>query len=1672
MKKRIQALAEKFRKRLGEMKANHKTQFAVLSVSCVFILLAAMFVFILQMVPFHFSDSVSMQTVSYTEPEGIQADTLGFAVTAEKESTKGIALDSGFVITCDRDVDAAQLKEAIAISPKTDFTLEKREVGSYYLSAGSFNANQLVTISLVDEQGQNLKTAAFQTEQEFRIESVYPEDGMVEFEPNGGIEVKFTHSDIGLEDFKNNFTLSPAVKGSFEKHGASFCFIPTQPLEGGKTYSATIKAGIVSTVGGALNENRTFSFSVKAPTSVQLFGINGKITETFIPDDNPVVEVWAANGQLANQYAAEIYSYPTAESYAQALRKYAVTGIQNKSSYNNVAEKISTEGLTKYSSYTAKFENIRNSYNDYQFGYAALPDKLPEGWYLVSISSKTPGGIALQIQKFIQISSLSVFSASTQKDITFWINDTITGKSLQNAFISLEGWGLNGNTGTDGVLTLAKNQKSTGQYLLSVKSGSRQYVDLAYDSNAGRVKELRESYITLLYTDRNTYLPSDTVHVWGVVIPKNGAALPPDCKLQLTNDYNAGSSFLKSKSVNISSNGSFTAEIELEDLRSSGYEIVLKSGNATLESRYINVKSYVKPSYVMSLTTDNWFYVDSDTVPVKADIEASFYDGTPAEGLLMTAYLESMGKYTTFKLDKNGQSSILRLSGETYRNGWEPSTQSYIASVAELENTYQYNTSKTLTMFNRNVMLETEYKLESKKPIITLSTHKITTARLTEEPVWTNDQIRGDAIDTDVTVTATRYYTQETEEGTYYDFVHKKSFKKYSYKTIYDTPLIFKVRTKGGKLVFDQLPAREGIYHYNIGFYYKDIKGRDVNMSITVAGNSASENTYEYEKNSLKAYSFKSDTKGKFTLNGTVNLAVIGNDGLEGTGRAMMIANRENAVKVEVSGTAKFSLKPTAEMIPNFSVSGAYFDGKYVYPVSNRQYEYDFTERELKIDIKSDKTKYTNAEMAHLTVTVTKDGKPVNGVNLLISVVDEAAFDVDEYSWSSFELPSSFFRNDGYYSTCTYVSYLQHDMLSIQRGGNIGDVPVNPATAEGGSEGASSYAENGIRKNFVDTAAFVTAVTADGHADVDMLLPDNLTEWRVTVFGYDSTLNGGQAVSNLKVSRDFFVQPLISSQFIDGDDVVFSVRSYGDMAGTNKIKYTFILTGDAKKTKTASGNAKDNTSVSFGKLAQGNYTVTVQGKYGKYSDAVQLPFRVIGCGVEMQQSKTINLQDGLNINATRYPVTVSVYNADYLFYNELVNQMLWSGGRADEDFARAYAIDVVNKITGTEETNDVKQIVYRMVNSGIRPLEYSEVDPVLTARIVAALPEYFSGGMINYFNGLLTNRKTTREQCAAAYMALAALKQPVLFDLRAFAKEQTLSTTERLYVTAGLALIGDTANASAAYDQFIAPNLDSSKDKENNSLVAYDGKNDSLGSHSALSLTAASLLGKPQAEGLARYLFSINGKEDVYCSELINFCKHFRAVNTQKAAFSYVINGKTIEMTLNERESMQITLDKDQLPKANIKVISGNVGATVYYFGSPEAAVNTMSTSLKINKSVSSNGSVLIKVGDLVMITLRIDTSGMTEQASYSIDDYLPTGLRFLSMLEMYDGSNSRVYLNYKEEQRLNFGWYSAYASDGVTITYYAKAVLPGSYTFDSAYVRPNGGTEYAGSQKATIIIE
>ncbi len=1635
------------------------------------------------------------------------------SIKPQKYDDAGVALDSGFLISSTLTLSAQGLKKYLTAEPAFDFEISSGEGGFILKPQAPLTENTVYGFTLGSQDGRT-RTWAFQTRRPFSILSVSPVDNSQEVYTYASIEVITSHYGTDLTDY---LEINPPVAGNFTNAGGYTYFYPNEGFAPSTRYTVTIKKGLESPVGDILPEDYIFSFTTGKDSgksySNRTSGIFlwGEYAETFLSSDTPIVTVGAFDENRGKgapstvNTTVSVYRMSGSERYMEALNARAAFLKEGGSPESYMYQSDTLSHVVSFDTPIFRLDEYTEG------GYVVFPQTLSKGYYAVNVTGTLPNGASNTIQKLLQISDVSVFSQSVNGQTLVWLNDAASGESITGATVGvLEEGKLNpavsAQTGTDGTALLSTGKLEGGTLFAKVDADNEFVEPVIFSAQAE--PSLDEQYYSFLYKDREIYRPTDTVSFWGKVLPrKSGIETPKQLTARLTShrwdSYLEINEVIDEIPVAKDSSGTYSGAISFSDLAggASYFLEIVDEKETVYFTSYLNVGDFQKPLYDIAVEPGKLFYTANETVDMT--LSATFYNGTPAPGL----EFNNQNDGTIFSTDLSGVAVVKFNEDKRYfdsQASWQPQYLWAYFNGTGIENTYYYSSGKAL-VFPRSTMLRTQLVSEGFENRIVVKTNAIdTSAILSEQQVWENfpQNITGQALNIPVDVNVYRVDYIKTLTGTYLDPIAKLSEPIYQYDTKETLENRYTVNTLNGEVTLSDLPNPQSQeQYYRIEVSCKDADGRAVTESVHIGyyteyrQDPADWLTYRFTVDKAAAdsmsyygyYQYYDNYGASFGLGEQVGITLFENDlPMEKSGKVLYTLVQDSIMDKGVISTPKFSFTQELKHIPELYVRGAYFDGRHVYSVERCTIRYDAKDRTLSLKVAPDKESYRPGDKVTLTVSVAdQNGAPV-ATELSVGVVDEAVFAVAGQSVDPIEsLYNSIY---GHYRNETYTSYRHYSFKSWypETGGGKG----------GGGDGDS------MRSNFKDTAQFLTGKTdATGKTTLSFKLPDDLTSWRVTAVAVTDAAQAGVSLSNIAAKLPLFVSPLFSKTYIEGDDVLFAARAYGENL-TEGTPVTFTATvsggGGGKEDQTIPGEFGKLSNFNFGKLAAGEYKVVLGATAAEITDKVEYAFSVKKTGLEMPITHEIDAGGAANLAASKYPIWLGFYDKQYYEYINTLNSLSSArGNRVDQQIAAVVANSLMEKYSDNDDIIELyadKDLTvdfadYQNSNGGIRAYIYDYEDIVLTARVAVAAPELFDQrAIILALNRQLRGGAYAPSDTAAAIMGLAALKQPVLTDAKALLKNKdVLSDNGILYLILALAYLGDTDGAQAAFDANIAPKIESNEtwafyniksgqlnqattdDLSYSDYYANYGKGEQLtltttGANlrtTALVLLAAQQLGFDNTDAFLRYVRDNSAYDASTLLEQTAYLARFVPKNTDTAvvAFNRGLFPTTLE--LKKGGIRFVPFSKNQLVKSNITVKNGDVGIVASLVGTPDHLGSAPSGDITVTKTIRPESGSVLKAGELALIELTVTLGDNAPAGEYKLAEWVPSSLRYSNT---YLDKGIDMWLESQENQRLMITLYHAsedtFAMDGTRqrkntyrYSYLARCVMEGESTVDSTYV-------------------
>lgn len=212
-----------------------------------------------------------------------------------------------------------------------------------------------------------------------------------------------------------------------------------------------------------------------------------------------------------------------------------------------------------------------------------------------------------------------------------------------------------------------------------------------------------------------------------------------------------------------------------------------------------------------------------------------------------------------------------------------------------------------------------------------------------------------------------------------------------------------------------------------------------------------------------------------------------------------------------------------------------------------------------------------------------------------------------------------------------------------------GAEPESPA--EAGNGGGGQEAAVTVRKNFADTAYWNATVSPDkdGMAEIELDMPENLTTWKIKVWGMANGTKVGQGETEVITSKDLIIRLQAPRFFVEKDEVTLSAIVHNYLESAKEVKVALKLIGDNLEiiepgsvfqrkmqkgtlppsreqiqtqtiTVDSKGEARINWRVKV--LKEGETTIQMSAITDEESDAMEMKFPVLVHGIMKQVPQT------------------------------------------------------------------------------------------------------------------------------------------------------------------------------------------------------------------------------------------------------------------------------------------------------------------------------------------------------------------------------------------------------------------------------------------------------------------
>jgi len=1561
-----------------------------------------------------------------------------FDLQAVHQDATGISTNTAFKLFSRETVSVDFINQALKIHPQVAYAISEDEDGSFTIQPEDLlEKDRIYRVELTDASDDYIYKWAFQTKKDLTISGTIPGRQATYVPVKTGIEVIFSHS--GVENFSSVFSIEPQVNGSFTENGHAQIFVPDR-LEPNTTYKVTIEAGAkVKNSDLALAEDYVFSFTTEGSGRDQLVYFND-VVSTYTTSQTHFVSAYLSRQAESYLYDVSVYAFDSSLSFLEDLKQvdahYAYDSL-----YNDLPQQIPAY-LDLVSTFETSPREVRYGYMQY-YSFE-MPEPLDPGYYLVAVSYEDKS-----YYTYLQINDLLVYSSLFEDEGFAWVLDSKDQQGVSNATVTIDET-YTGKTREDGtaIMSYADDPSTYIHYgkvsapgyqdfiIRYVKRFNPYYMDHGPANDHMAFPAIPNQYFKYLFTDRSTYLPTDTLHLYGYVKPKVGHS--GNYTMSLYSTVN-GTYLLDEKSVTPTNTGTFTDHFSWQDLTPGWYVIYLTDDEDVVLRHEFHINEYTKPVYKVTGAFDKTHILAGDTITY--EVTSQFFEGGPVPEMTFDYYLnlgdQSSGRLTTAE---NGQAS------ETFRpslstDSWRPVHAGMEIYNATAEN-YPITSYADFVFLPKDRMLELSHSNET-IPELSIFAHTLEADNYRRDYDFTYEDLRGQPLDTQVSVNVTAVWYEQREIGQVYDYINKVNRK--TYESIRRTEVLDDrvYSLTNGQLVLQMPYATDEEKYYEVTVSMEDGHGGKIvertSFSYYRLPQSDPFANYHTLRTEGDQYQFKLQEEVAYYLDNSGRVETQPMDQL------LVLYLQDGLLHHEIKDTLSGSFEFVETYIPNILLQGVYASGGVLHKTfSTQPISYDYSEREIHIDVTTDKTDYGPGDEVTLSVTTTDaDGNPYPA-DVNISIVDEAYFNL--YAQTADLMGNLYSSIHGSGILTDYVS---------SDSGDFGRFGAD--MAEMGGESADYY----IRSEFKDTATFMTLSTdASGNGTVTFNLPDNLTAWRITYQGINDKMEGATGWFQINAKLPFHISTILSKYFLTGDVPSISLRVFGEEAVKDStVDYRVVLedaSGNLIHDVDQSGLVGAYTNVSFGSLKKGRYTITVYGTDGTHTDALQQSFEVIDSSVSFNHKQYYDLSLNTQFKPVLSPAEITFFNqSESSFYNALLDLRYTSGVRVDQQLATLEARRFIQQHFDPELHEWATSLnPYQNVDGGIRLLPYSDSNSFVSMQVAMLNPDHFNKEALRlYFRRVVEHPASNLNSVVNGYAGLAYLNESVLLDIYELMETTDLNHQHTLVLALALESIGDQRLAHALYQEVLE---ETTTDDPNQPVTIFDSPGDNYVATGLLTVLAGRLKDFDTGDSLFDYLYENPSEYALVNMEMLAYLMDRNIMSTeaiQALSGSVTLSYKDTEKTFDVFgfETATLTVSKEDLADMTLLSLTSDMGAYVYALSGADDLAENRVTDYSLRKSYSVNDQLQTSFNqsDLIKVTLSPTIQGDRPHV-YQITDFVPAGFRFIR------GDHDTGWFEQQEQKIIFYYWHH---DTSKPITYYMQAVLPGQYKADHTVITQMGET-------------
>jgi hypothetical protein len=1591
-----------------------------------------------------------------------------FTLTPVRRLPSGIDPQSGWKLTSTVLISREAVARAVRLDPPADIRVEQDGDGWKILPNEALQENTMYRVELVAALQQGEQEIPYeyswvdQTTGVFAVESMSPGPRSAAVPTNAAIEVQFSHG--SLRDPADFFTIQPAVAGRFERVDRTVIFLPDRPLVAGTVYRVTIKKGfgVEGDKQAQLAEEVSYTFQVGPGEE------RSRVNEPlWLPEQMSVrtdrgIDI-TVFGDARYQRPVSIDLFRVTPAQAEAFLRLRLNDFRSYTWHPtmNVQYEALLAGATPQASFADKrIEEVRGLYGSIE-GRVSLPRQAP-GLYLARVR---PQGVS-DGYVFVQVSDVAVHAITDQESVVVWAVDASTKQPLTGVTASMEG--LQAQTNSEGIASLRRARAAssrdiggTALEIVRVERGADTVMLPLRQEGFGfvSVSAQARSVWAGLFVDRTVQRQDDTLSAFGLAVDRQTNTAIRDARLELRpyrpmfwygygSDWSEGSlPVLQQQSVDPDTYGRFSSAFSWKGMKAGMYTLALMQGDQELASSIFSVSEAQKPAVHVTIEPKTAGVIAGQ--PIEAVVTVTFMDGTPYMNgeVEIESYGGRVNTYETVRqrvtLDANGKATV-RLETDpvppciTRDRAFEGSCMgTQVANLFARMATGEGGQSQAQTsamvypsevsFSGVGTMIYPQMRLEGKTLRAEGSLRQIDVSK------GEGEQTRPAPQGTRVVAELLRRYEDRIQTGTSYNEVTKTVEPIYSIQQRYvrESSVPVTVGTNGAFLV--EAPVQDVSAPYVMVLSASDTRGRSTWISLYPAFD-ASANDAGPQEHELRMM-VSGDEKDQawsitmpFESSRELRVAFAGEQNLPAdVSKPLFVLAARGIQGATVATDNRFTLQMSKTVYPSASVYAAVLTDEG-FKTAERSFMVKQEDFALKVEASTDKPRYEPGQAMRVRARILDEkGRPMADTRVVVSVADKALEGLGAFSQGSF-LQKLY----GYVSDGVLAKASTHDRAH----------GMGPGGAEGGGGGSGELFAR-VRKEFRDQAAFLVLTTnEEGWVEGEVILPDNITTWRIDVLALSPERFVGEAMITAEAGKALAVDAVVPEVLLVGDETRIKLRAIYEQ-GAAETEFTYALRapslGITEQVVRRKGLDPVYLPLRVTKEQLGEHVVTVAVGVGSMTDAQEVRLRVTETEPTKRVWESREVAAGMTLPAQDEPFTdlVVTSRSRAAFLQEL--ERIASEGkssRLEARLAARWAQQVMMEAgIPAGRVPDIAWDVYRG-EKGFRPLPYSQESLKTTIdALMSKGSEFEPVALRSFFEQVLRDKKSTREAKLQALLGLGLTGKPVLEEWRSTAQRTDLSWQEQAIILRGCIELGDRACARKLFDQWMQGAVE-----RDGGIKVQQGDSEIFSyAQTRLAWYAAEYLLDERREALRVGVSRLPKGEGSYdpVLDMAIVARQLATAPVEEASVTYSIDGRVSTQSLLQGVAV-LNLDRVSWERFRVESVQGPV---VMEWRRLVPGALTSSEGLSLERTYEPlDGRTVIRPGDLVRITLKPSFTKRDTYGCYEIRDTLPAALR--TDITGY-GLDRGWYPTVLDSGVVSFIACSAY---GDTVSYTARVVAPGVY--------------------------